>query len=253
MLNYGVGPILKGFHNLVAIIQQLTFQSHSLTFESQLLLYLTRSRTGAMPKKGANTSGTRVSDKERQCLAVILLEARESLPKNSMPTSEQHATVKKNLVPALNKLRDEGISPPGVNLEVLAGVLGEIEGLAAMNKCAKLKCSIRDKSGKLWEIINTCWDPGHGNWKSGTQLPDVKRKILEALWDEKEQMRVGVSQERNGEGPLSPGAKPGAKATKAAQKYEAGNWLGPPWWPAFERFLQPSGCCQSGQRALRAI
>ena len=176
LLNYGVGPILKGFHNLVAIIQQLTFQSHSLTFESQLLLYLTRSRTGAMPKKGANTSGTRVSDKERQCLAVILLEARESLPKNSIPTPEQHATVKTNLVSALNKLRDERIFPPVVNLEVLEGALGEFEGLAAMNKSAKFKCDIRDKSGKLWETINTCWDSGRGNWISDLELPDVKNK-----------------------------------------------------------------------------
>jgi hypothetical protein len=35
LLNDGVGPILKESHSLVAIIPKLTFQSLSLTFESQ--------------------------------------------------------------------------------------------------------------------------------------------------------------------------------------------------------------------------
>lgn len=136
-----------------------------------------------MPKKGTKKTVRGVSDKERQCLAVIFLEARESMPKNSIPTAEQHAMVKKSLVPAFMKLRDEGIFPPGVNLEVLEGALGEVEGLAAMNKCARLKCDIRDKSGKMWETINSCWDQVRGSWKSGTGLEDVKHQILEELPD----------------------------------------------------------------------
>ena len=194
-----------------------------------------------MPKKGSKKSVAGVSDKERQVIGVVLLEARASLPNNSIPTSEQHATIKKNLIPALHKLRDEGIFPAGANMEVLEGALGQIEGLAAMNKCTKLKCDIRDHADKLWDTINKCLAVGGVGWKTGHQLPDVIHSILEALWDEKEQLRVGASQERNGEDPLSPGAKPGAKPTKPAQKYVAGCWLGPPWWLAFLRFWSPHG------------
>jgi hypothetical protein len=130
-----------------------------------------------------------------------------------------------------------------VNLEVMEAEIAQFDGLALMAKCGRIKCDIRDKSGCMWETINSCWDKTSGKWKSGTVLEDVKNAVLKGLWDEKEQRRVEQSQkQKGGEDPLSPG-KPGAKATQPAQKYEAGCWLGPPWWIAYPHGTNPARWC----------
>ena len=146
---------------------------------------------GSAPPRTSPT--TVVRDGDRQAILLTLMEAGGAVPLGDMSKESRFARMENVLIKqAFTKLKNERPCdfPDSVNLDTVERELLKIKGSIAVDRVNEAKLLIRDKSEPMWSVIFDLWDERTQTWKSGLQLPEVFDRILAALWDRDEALRV---------------------------------------------------------------
>ena len=194
-----------------------------------------------MPRKAKHDDADKVTALDMQCVWLVVMSAVNALTLKEINLNIQHAKIKQNLLPSFNKMKAAGKFPAGANLVAVEATAAAFDGKSAKAKYSMLKCDMRDRNDITWQIICEMFDKQRGDWKSGKNLAVVIECILEALWNEKERLRVENGLVQAEKAANNGKSSPNAKGTPPAKPYQRGIYIGPPWWLCFHEFWNPHG------------